>query len=217
MYSELIDLFYSNRNQKQAEQMSVYMKNKFSFLGISKPKRAELQKEFIKQQKKQKNIDWNFVFMLWELSEREFQYLALDYLLALKSYLQKSDMEKIKILITNKAWWDSVDILAGNIVGELCNKYPELIVEYILNWYKSKDIWLVRTAILFQLKYKEKTDTELLGRIINNNNDSKEFFVNKAIGWALREYSKTNKTWVKSFLDSNSLSRLSVREASKYL
>jgi 3-methyladenine DNA glycosylase AlkD len=126
-------------------------------------------------------------------------------------------MDRIKLLIINKSWWDSVDPLATNITGILCAKYPELVQSHILSWAKSDDIWLARVAVLFQLRYKENTDTELLTLIISKNSHNKEFFIAKAIGWALREYSKTNKEWVKLFLDCNILQPLSVREASKYL
>ncbi|TGE40239.1 DNA alkylation repair protein [Desulfosporosinus fructosivorans] len=197
--------------------MSAYMKDHFQYLGIQKPQRTELQKEFFKQVKKQKRIDWDFIFMLWDLPEREFQYLALDYILALKNGLQKADMDRIKLLIINKSWWDSVDILASNITGNLCAKHQEIVQSHILSWAESDNIWLARVSILFQLKYKENTDAELLKFIITRNSNNKEFFINKAIGWALREYSKTDKEWVKSFLECNTLNTLSVREASKYL
>lgn len=138
------------------------MKDNFPFLGIPKPKRAELQNGFIKQAKKQKPIDWNSIFELWELPEREFQYLAVDYLVALKGSLQKVDIDNIKILITNKSWWDTVDNLASNITGAICAKHPELIGSHILKWSESDNIWLVRTAILFQLKYKVKITEDFI-------------------------------------------------------
>ncbi|WP_031513109.1 DNA alkylation repair protein [Desulfofalx alkaliphila] len=216
MYEQLINKFYDNRNQEKSKGMSAYMKNKFPFLGIQKPRRAELAKDFIKQAKKEKKIDWNFVFMLWDLPEREFQYLALDYILALKNSLEKPDIDRIKLLVTKKSWWDTVDNLA-KITGVLCAKHPELVQSHILSWAESNNIWLARIAILFQLNYKEKTNTHLLSTIINKNSKNNEFFIAKAIGWALREYSKTNKEWVKSFLESHPLQPLSVRVASKYL
>ena len=110
-----------------------------------------------------------------------------------------------------------MDGLATNITGILCAKYPELIRSHILSWAENKNIWLVRVGVLFQIKYKENTDTELLKLIIVKNGQTKEFFITKAIGWALREYSKTDKEWVISFLESSTLQPLSVREASKYL
>ena len=217
IYNDLINSFLEHRNQERAVHMAAYMKNHFPFLGIPKPKRAILQKDFIKKIKQQGLIDWNFIFMLWDKPEREFQYLAIDYLLALKSNLHKKDIDNVTTLIITKSWWDTVDSLTANITGFLCLKYSELIEEHILEWAGSDFIWLVRTAILFQLKYKEKTDTELLGLIINKNSNTKEFFINKAIGWALREYSKTDKKWVKEFINGSTLNLLSVREGSKYI
>lgn len=159
MYQQLIDSFYNNKNIERGKKMTAYMKYNFSFLGISKPDRVTLQKEFIKQTKKQKNIDWDFVFILWDLPEREFQYLAMDYLISLKNSLHKYDIIKIKKLITKKSWWDSVDLLSNHMIGTLCMQYPELIESNILGWSESENIWLVRTSILFQLKYKKNTDT----------------------------------------------------------
>lgn len=212
----IIDMFYENKIEENAVHMAAYMKNKFSFLGISRPKRNELQKTFLKEAKKGKFVDWEFIFKCWDLPEREFQYLAMDYIVTLQKYLLENDIEKIEKLITNKSWWDTVDVLAGKIAGQFFSRFPRLIDKYILEWSVSENIWLKRTAILFQLKYKEKTDIQLLKKVILQNKDTKEFFINKAIGWALREYSKTNKKWVRSFIANNSLHSLSVREGSKY-
>ncbi|GIM29143.1 hypothetical protein CPJCM30710_18090 [Clostridium polyendosporum] len=82
----IIDVFYINKSEENAIPMSAYLKNNFPFLGLPRPKRNELQKTFIKEVKKRKEIDWSFVFKCWDLPEREFQYLAADYLLAMKSY-----------------------------------------------------------------------------------------------------------------------------------
>lgn len=217
MNEEIIKIFYAHKNGPDAEKMSAYMKNKFPFLGIKKPQRSKLQKEFIKQWKKTKEIDWSFIFELWGLPEREFQYLALELIISLSDKLRKADISKIEQLITNKSWWDTVDILASNAVGIICERYPKLIEDTILSWSKDDNIWLSRSAILFQLRYKEKTNTNLLAKVIIENSNSDEFFINKAIGWALREYSKTNKDWVKEFIQQNTLKPLSIREGSKYL
>ncbi len=217
MNQKIVDLFYENRNMEQAKKMAVYMKDNFPFLGIQKPIRMQLQKKFIKEAKKNIVIDWNFIFILWNLPEREFQYLAIDYLIALKNSLKKGDITKIEKLITEKSWWDSVDLLSAHLIGTVCMKYPTLIKSHILKWAEGENIWLLRTGILFQLKYKENTDTALLSSIIIKHSYSKEFFIKKAIGWALREYSKTNPQWVKLFTESNSLQPLSLREGTKYL
>ena len=126
-------------------------------------------------------------------------------------------IENIKKLVLKKSWWDTIDSL-DEIVGSLSLAYPE-VNKTILEWSLDKNIWLRRIAIDHQLLRKEKTNTELLEQIIVNNLGSKEFFINKAIGWSLRDYSKTNKQWVSDFIAKyrDDLSQLSIKEASKYL
>jgi 3-methyladenine DNA glycosylase AlkD len=126
------------------------------------------------------------------------------------------DIEKIETLITTHSWWDSVDSL-NSVVGHMCIMYPELKERVISRWSCSENHWLVRVAIIFQLKYKNQTDVELLSKVILENRNTNEFFINKAVGWILREYAKTNKEWVREFLQNNELSKLSIREAGKYL
>ena len=212
----IIEIYNENSNEEYAGKMSAYMKNQFVFLGIPKPKRTELSKSFLKEKTKAKTIDWNLVEYLWELQEREYQYLALEYLGKLKKCLQREDIKHLQELIVKKSWWDSVDALAP-LVGVLCQKHPELKNEVLESWILNDNIWLKRVTITFQLKYKDNVDTDFLSRAIRCNSLSREFFVNKAIGWALRQYSKFNPNWVRLFIASNSLSPLSVREGSKYL
>ncbi|SHJ13758.1 3-methyladenine DNA glycosylase AlkD [Lutispora thermophila DSM 19022] len=175
MINNIISALYENADSEKALQMAAYMKDNFSFLGIQKPKRQQITKEFIKEAKKGKAVDWDVVDMLWNLPEREFQYLAVDYLIALKDYVKDEDIEKIEKLITTKSWWDTVDAIASIIVGEMCRKYPELIEKNIMDWAESSNTWLARTAILFQLRYKENTDTDLLSKIIKKNSEEKDF------------------------------------------
>lgn len=214
----VFQLFEANRNDEAAIKMAAYMKNNFSFLGINSPLRKELQNGFLREKKKSKTIDWIFIYECFEKNEREFQYLALDYLIALKKSVQKNDIEHIEKLIQKKSWWDSVDGL-DQVVGALILKFPEIKENYIKKWKKSDNIWLVRVAINFQLEYKHQTDAELLSEVILANAGSKEFFINKAAGWSLREYSKWNKDWVQNFIEThkNILNKLTIREASKYL
>jgi 3-methyladenine DNA glycosylase AlkD len=204
------------RNSEKAPGMKTYMKHKFEYLGLQKPVRAELQKDFLKEQKGTKKINWDIVWTLWDQPEREFQYLALDYIDTLMAFLEKDDIFKIEKLITTKSWWDSVD---GTVVmtGYLNHKYPELKTAVITRWINEENIWLKRISIIFQLKYKSYTDTEFLSKAILANCGTKEFFINKAIGWALREYSKTNPDWVRIFIADHKLHSLSVREGSKYI
>ncbi|WP_071393197.1 DNA alkylation repair protein [Bacillus tuaregi] len=210
--------FEHNRNEQNAEPMKKYMKDLFPFLGIKTPERTKLTKQFYQQSGILKQeFQHDFVLWLWEQPEREYQYAAIDYISRSLKKLVKEDLPFFEKLITTKSWWDTVDMLAQKPVGTIAAQYPEVIKETIDAWAFGDQLWLRRTAILFQLKYKEKTDEELLYRYIEQNKDSKEFFIQKAIGWALREYSKTNRESVKAFIEGHTLAPLSVREGSKYL
>jgi len=213
---EMLELFYENKNDESAVPMAKYMKNKFPFLGIKTPERKDLSKDFLKERKKDKEVDWELIFLLFELPEREFQYLAISYMDTVKNLFTIKDMDNIEKVIKTKSWWDSVDSI-NHIVGYICLKHNKVREKYVNKWVYSDNIWLKRVSILFQLKYKEKTDTEFLAKAILNNSETNEFFVDKAIGWALREYSKTNKKWVREFIDNHRLSNLSIREGSKYI
>lgn len=213
---DIFQIFYNNKNEENAFYMGKYMKNKFPFLGIKKPERFHLAKEFLDIKKKDEEVDWDFIFKCYDMLEREFQYLAIDYMDKVKNLFKPDDMEKIEKLITTKSWWDTVDYI-NRIVGYIAMKYPTIKETTIERWIYSDNIWLKRVSIIFQLKYKGKTDTEFLKKAILYNSQTDEFFINKAIGWALREYSKTNKEWVREFIENNELSNLSVKEGSKYL
>lgn len=213
---EMLELFYENKNDESAVPMAKYMKNKFPFLGIKTPERKDLSKDFLKERKKDKEVDWELIFLLFVLPEREFQYLAISYMDTVKNLFAIKDMDNIEKVIKTKSWWDSVDSI-NHIVGYICLKHNKVREKYVNKWVYSDNIWLKRVSILFQLKYKEKTDTEFLAKAILNNSETNEFFVDKAIGWALREYSKTNKKWVREFIDNHRLSNLSIREGSKYI
>jgi 3-methyladenine DNA glycosylase AlkD len=120
-------------------------------------------------------------------------------------------------LITTKSWWDTVDAIANHNVGQLLRQYPDSRDRTLTPWRQSENIWLRRTAILFQLSYKTATDADLLFAIATENRESSEFFIQKAIGWALREYSKTAPDAVQTFVATAELAPLSQREALKWL
>ena len=126
-------------------------------------------------------------------------------------------MDLCEQLIIQKSGWDTVDHLAINVAGPLCRNHPALIKTHIHEWRHAADSWLRRSAILFQLKYKNKTDADLLFDIIRDQAEDDEFFIRKAIGWALREYAKTEPDRVRAFVDDTSLKPLSRREALKHI
>ncbi|WHZ06203.1 DNA alkylation repair protein [Neobacillus sp. YX16] len=210
-------MFEEHRNDDNAGPMKKYMKDHFPFLGIKSPLRKELEKQFFKETgilKEEFNKD--IVEGLWDKDQREYQYTAITYIGKFIKKMPKDTILLLERLITTKSWWDSVDSIAP-LVGELARKYPELVEENINHWSIHDNFWLRRASILFQLKYKNETNEALLYKYMVKNADSKEFFIQKAIGWALREYSKTNPESVKAFIEGNELAPLSIREGSKYL
>lgn len=215
-YDNLFQEMEQFRNNEQANKMSAYLKNKFEFLGIPKPKLKEIAKPYLKDSRKF-DFDWEFVNICWMKDYREAQYIAVEYLLMNSKKFTDGDLPKLKHLITNKSWWETVDSIDA-IVGNIVMKH-KLLENTMLDWSISDNIWLKRVAIDFQQEYKEKTNTALLEKIICNNMGNGEFFINKAIGWSLRDYSKVNPGWVKEFLEKykEQLSNLSIKEASKYL
>ena len=216
-YEELKRKFEESKDKENAISMAKYMRNLFLFYGIPTPKRKAVYKTLLREEKKLGKIDWQFLDKCYKDSHREFQYFVCDYLLAMNKYLTFEDIPKLKQYITKKEWWDTIDCF-DSVIGEIGLR-DNRVEKLMLEWSKDKDHWLRRIAIDHQLNRKEKTNKELLEQIIVNNFGSEEFFINKAIGWSLREYSKTNPTWVKEFLDKykDKLNKLSIREASKYI
>ena len=208
--------FEKLKNEKKAIEMSAYMKNQFAFLGIQANPRKEIENKIFKFVSKE-DLDFKFTDKCYKNKYREFQYASVDYLNFKKKYLNMSHIEILKNYILTKSWWDTIDHL-DKIVGDIALR-DERVNEILLNWSLDDNIWLRRVAIDHQILRKEKTNAELLEKIIINNFNQKEFFINKAIGWSLRDYSKTNPKWVRDFIKrhKNSMSNLSIREASKYI
>ena len=214
---DLITDFEENRNELLAESMSKYMQDKFRFLGVRGATRTEIYKKYFPDARKTKTIDWDFVENCWNKEEREFQYVVVYYLKAMQKFLKREDISKLKYLIVTKSWWDTVDLLA-KVIGSLVIRI-EGYDKIMLEWSKDSNIWLRRVAILYQLSLKDKVDEIILDKVLVNNLSDSEFFINKAIGWALRDYSKFNPEWVREFIKKNkdNMANLSIREASKYI
>lgn len=202
------------REVERAKWQSAYLLNQFPFLGVRAPiLRNAARAEF----RAYTSVDWRkSTLLLWEQPEREFQYAAIEWALKHKKQWVEADLSLFEGLIRTKSWWDTVDTLAPHIIGPMVQRFPQLLAQMDA-WMASDHLWLRRASILFQLRYKKKTDAERLFRTCEALGQEKEFFIRKAIGWALREYSKTDREAVRAFLDRSQLSSLSVREASKYL
>lgn len=211
---KIISTFQSNGDQLIAEGQSNYMRNKFEFFGLKSQKRRDLQRAFLRSDSLPPKSELKLIVSeLWTEPQRELHYLGQELV---KKYLRESDRSDIELyeyMVTHKSWWDTVDFIASNLIGSHFKTYPELRKAYVDKWLSSQNMWLQRCALLFQLKYKTEVDTDLLTYAIRPLLGSKEFFINKAIGWMLREYSKSNPEWVASYVSKTELTPLSRKEA----
>lgn len=220
---EIEEIFKENSNPERASNMAAYMRNLFNFYGLPAAKRRALSKAYIKEGKNLAFINWQDLEKLFSHKYREINYLGLDLLKTQSHLLTIDDFENLVGLARIRPWWDTIDNIDG-IIGSLGDENPDF-EEKILDLAGSDNFWLRRISIGHQRKYKDKTKTDLLSKIIKINlqiptkDKDEKFFIDKAIGWALREYSKTNPSWVSGFLEENKndLAKLSLREASKYL
>ena len=216
--SELvIDLekeFRKNANPKLAKQQEAYMRNKFITYGIKTDDRRVIQKPFlVKAFLPDKTELETIVKILWLKPQREFQYFAQELSFQYFKRTEKVDLALFEYMVANKSWWDTVDFIAVKLIGNYFKIFPEFRETYINKWLASENMWLQRSALLFQLKYKKDLDPDLMAYTIKHLLGSNEFFINKAIGWVLREYSRTNPDWVLDFVNTTELSHLSRKEA----
>lgn len=214
----LLSLLEEHRNDKEAVSMKKYMKGRYEYFGIKSPLRKELARQFrmengpIRPEHLDEMVRW-----CWQAPERELQYIAMETLGREARKAGSSHLSLYEFMILNKSWWDTVDYIAANLVGPYFQLYPQEIKTVCDRWMASGNIWLQRSCLLFQLKYKDQTDVVLLDGFIQLLKESKEFFIRKAIGWILREYSKTNPDFVLQYIQQHKLSGLSEREALKWL
>ena len=215
--NELTLLLQSRANRDNAVHMSVYMKTRFSFFGIKTPERRKLTREWWKKFPIASESELlNLANELWNLEQREFHYVGSDTLKKHKSMLTPSALNTLKRLIINNSWWDTVDTLAVHPIGQIIFNFSETR-QIMDTWIEDDNMWVRRAAILHQLQFKIKTNENRLFYYCEKCMDEKEFFIRKAIGWALRQYSYTNMKSVFDFVHAHEdkLSHLSKREAMK--
>ncbi len=210
--------FENAANPTKAIDQKRYMRDQFEYYGLTSPQRREILKPFLaKAYLPPKKDLQKIVKTCWKKPQREYYYFAQELTQKYIKQFEKSDIELLEHMIVNKSWWDTIDFIASNLVGPYFKKFPEQIEPTVEKWLDSKNIWLQRSTLLFQLKYKDKLDVALLENIISRLLGTKEFFINKAIGWILRSHSRVNADWVVDFVERTELSNLSRREALKLL
>jgi 3-methyladenine DNA glycosylase AlkD len=212
---ELEEAMRFHGDTANAIPMARYMLDQFAFLGIKQPLRKELSSEFLYAAKQ---LEGNEIIAicdhLWKLPEREFQYIALELLYACRKIWDEQFLQFFTAIVKRKAWWDTIDFIASKLFGVYYFETQK--PAQMKAWCRSTDFWENRVAILFQLNYKEKTDAEFLFSAIEKLKSKKEFFIQKAIGWSLRQYFRTNPAAVKAFISSAAIEGLAKREALKH-
>lgn len=211
--------FNQNKSAENAVAMAAYMKGNFPFLGIkTQVRRALLKDAWTDNNAEVKAHSRDIALKLYALPEREYHYCAIDILVKeLKKKFVLADIDFIEYLLVTHSWWDSVDTIAKYLLGGYLSQFPEQRDMVIEKFSDSKNMWLNRSAIIFQLGYKTDTDAAVLFAQCLKQRESKEFFIQKAIGWALREYGKHYPDAVKQFVAQHTLKPLSTREALKNL
>lgn len=202
-FSHITQLLTPLADPTRAAAMSAYMRGQFPFLGIPTPARRQAVKGILRPMKQ---LDHALITACFQASEREYQYVACDHI----RRTGISDLELARSLVQHKPWWDTVDALAKPIGANHDD-------EAMRAWAVDEDIWIRRVAIIHQLGRKDQSDRGLLAWIITQNLGSQEFFINKAIGWALRDLARHDPDWVRVFVDATELAPLSRREALKNL
>lgn len=215
--SRLLEAYPAAGDPDRVAPMVAYMRHRFDFLGIPTPQRRALSRNVLAGLPAPSEADLlSVAHACWTLPAREYQYFGTDLLVRHAARLTDRSVPALNRLITTKSWWDTVDALASRVVGSVVARHPDEVAT-MDSWIGDHDIWLVRTALLHQLRYRTETDAERLFRYCQLQAGHPDFFVRKAIGWALREYARTDPEAVRRFVAEHRLSGLSVREAVRNL
>ena len=215
---EIKKIFASNANAVVAKGAKAYLLNQFEFYGIKTPLRRKLSKEFYKSHPIANHNEISIVVKeCFEEPQRELHYFAIELLGYHKKLWSIKTLTLIEWMITHYSWWETVDSTNTHVISKFFLAYPEYIEDYTYKWNRSNNKWLKRMSILFQLTYRDKTNTALLTEYIEYTQLEEDFFIRKAIGWALRAHAYTDAKWVIKFVKAHpNLSPLTKREALKH-
>ncbi len=215
---QIVHTFRANTQESNRPAMEAYMKHHFLFYGIKTPDRNKLLRPILKEFKSISQTErMEAAFLLFSQDERENHYAALSLLEKGAKNIPRSAIGAYHELLKTKPWWDTVDMIASKLCGRYFKQYPEYLVSITESWRNSPNMWVRRSSLLHQLSYKTDTNKELLFATIEQLKGEKVFFIEKAIGWSLREYSKTSPKEVIAFLETTECRPLSRREGLKWM
>lgn len=215
----LLDLesrFRKFADAERAAQMTAYMRGQYEYYGIMAKPRTDMIRAHVRENGLPAN-PLEVIELCWDRPQREWQYVGMELAdRAHKKKLLDDPLSLFEFMIVNKSWWDTVDYIAANLVGRELKSSGSR--SKVLNrWLKSEDFWLQRTTLIFQLKYKDTVDTDWLSHAITTLKGDGEFFIQKAIGWALRQHARVNPGWVRKEVEIQGLTGLAKREALKHI
>lgn len=214
---EILTALRAASNEEEAKGMRRYMREQFDFFGIKAPERREITAPVFAAHIPQSAEDLEtWVKDMWTQPYREVQYCACDFLYQHRQLLGSHHVKFLRHLIVTRSWWDTVDPLATRSLGDLALRFVN-VRHGLEKWIRDPNLWIRRSAILYQLKYRDYTDWPLLQSLCLRVAKDEDFFIRKAIGWSLREYGRINALEVKRFVLNNEFHPLTVREALKHL
>ncbi len=205
----------------KAEAMQAYLKSDLPCLGTYTANRNRVVKNALSDVDLDRPTWEAIIDDLWtDPAHREERHAAIDVILhrSAKPWRDTTALSLMRELIIDGAWWDLVDGI-GKAVNDVVDRHRPAATPVIRAWATDADLWVRRSAIIAQLRSKDATDLDLLAHAIDANVDDEDFFIRKAIGWALRQHARVDADWVRAFVDArrDRLSKLSVREATKHL
>ncbi|MFN0203249.1 MAG: DNA alkylation repair protein [Bacteroidia bacterium] len=218
MTTKLQELYLEHGEPERAAYMQAYLKDHFECYGLDAPKRRALDKAFFAENALPTAEELPQVLSeCWAAPQREMQHVGMEMMEKLHKKWTIETIDLLEMMIVEKSWWDTVDFIASHLVAKYFQKFPQQIAPITEKWMETENMWLQRSCLIFQLFYKDKTDFPLLLSFIEHTCHSNEFFLQKAIGWALRQYARTDPEGVRDAVNRLTLKPLSKREAMKHL
>ncbi len=214
------ELYAESANPEDAIQMKRYMKSDMPYHGVKSPGQKKINQQAFKQFPIKSLDEYELVLReLWDASFREERYTAITLAKKYKKYQVMEMLPVYRMMIETGSWWDYVDAIAAHLIGNLLMQYPDVMKPEMYRWIEDDHLWIRRTAILSQLRFKADVDSKILFTFCRQSLHEKTFWIRKAIGWSLREYSKVNPNSVCQFVEEHrdNMSRVSLKEAEKYI